>query len=182
MAATRIGFVRSVEADYDWKEDEMESPKPVTQSPESQTRRSLWIRGILALAVVAALTACVSQETGKQELAPAPTPVGQQIVSTRTVTIKPAQGPCAVVPWELTDVGLSDQVCFTNQTASPIVINFFSTELFGVGSITVPPYNASCRQVAKTAMPGKAYTYSVSCVPDARPRIVIRGQSPDSMP
>ena len=154
----------------------MESPKPVTQSPESQTRRSLWIRGILALAVVAALAACATGKQGQPAPAGAPAPV------THTVTIKPAQGPCAVIPWELNDVGLSDQVCFTNQTASPIVIDFFSTELFGVGSISVPPYNASCRQVAKTAMPGKAYTYSVSCVPDARPRIVIRGQSPDGMP
>jgi hypothetical protein len=175
MAATRIGFVRSVEADYDWKEDEMESPKPVTQSPESQTRRSLWIRGILALAVVAALAACATGKQGQPAPAGAPAPV------THTVTIRPVQGTCAVVPWELTDVVLSDQVCFTNQTARSIRIDF-STELFGVASITVPPYNASCRQVALTAMPGKAYVYSVSCAPDATPRIVIRGQSPDGMP
>jgi hypothetical protein len=175
MAATRIGFVRPVEADYDWKEDEMESPKPVTQSPESQTRRSLWIRGILALVVVAALAACATGKQGQPAPAGAPAPV------THTVTIRPAQGTCAVVPWELNDVGLSDQVCFTNQTAKPIVINFFSTDLFGVASITVPPFNTSCKQVAQTAQPETAYLYSVSCAPNATPRIVIRGE-PDSVP
>lgn len=103
----------------------------------------------------------------------APAPVAH------TVTIKSVQGTCTVDPSDLKDVGLPDQVCFTNQTANPIVIDFFSSELFGTTSITVPPGSTACLHVGGRAQPGKAYEYSVNCLPagEARPRIVIRSSS-----
>lgn len=158
----------------------MESPKPLTQSPERKKRPALWIAWIVALAAIVALIVCLVSRPERQPtpvLEALPTPAGGEVSITHTVTIKPAAGTCTVDPWELKDVGLLDQVCFTNQTTSPIVIDLSSPELFGTTSITVPPGSTACIHVGGKARPGKVYLYSVSCSPlagEARPRIVIR--------
>jgi len=159
----------------------MQGANPVIQSFEGRRRWSFWIAGIVALAAVAALTACASQGPAPPGLTPTPVPGGEKTVITHNVTIKAAGGTCTVDPWELPNVGLPDVVRFSNQTASPIMINFDSLELFGVASITVPPNNTVGMQVGGRARPGAVYLYSVSCSPlagEARPRIVIRS-APD---
>jgi len=157
----------------------MESPKPATQSQERNKRPALWIAWIVALAAIVALIVCLVSRPERQPtpvLEAPPTPEGGEVSITHTVTIMPAAAGCSVKPSELKDVGLPDQVCFTNQTASPIVIDFSSPELFGTTSITVPPASTVCIHVGGKAKPGTVYEYSVSCLPpvEARPRIVIR--------
>lgn len=164
----------------------MQGANPVTQSFESRRRWSFWIAGIVALAAVAALTACASQGPAPPGLTPTPVPGGEKTVITHNVTIRPldanAGGACTVDPTLLQDVDLEELVRFKNELSDqPVQLFDLPPELFGVTTMTVPPGSSVSLQVSTQAQRGNSYPYSVSCLPpaQARPRIVIRSTSSD---
>lgn len=158
----------------------MHTGDPMTTSFGSRTRQSHWIARVVAVAAVAAMTACASQGPPPSEPTLTPALVGEKPVIIHNVTISsldPKVGTCTVAPTLLTGVGPGELVRFTNElSGQPVQLFDLPAELFGALTVTVPPSSSVSLQVTTQAQRGASYQYSVSCLPstEARPRIVIR--------
>ncbi len=134
----------------------METLKKRVQPSRRRSRPRSSIAAIVALAVVAVMSACAGIEPGPVEPTPTPVPGGGQVTPrVVAVTWEAAKPGCTVKPFELTDVSVGGLVTFANDAGIQSVTFDFPPELFGPNSVTVPAGLSVTFVVRDTAQPAK---------------------------